>query len=59
MRHRSVYQPAGTDWFSGQRKVYSGARHGGGALAIGLALTVAAELGARRRARGHLGGARP
>ncbi len=48
MRHPSIYEPAGTDWFSDRRRPYSGAS-GGVSLVLGLALGLA--LGALHRRR--------
>lgn len=50
MRHPGVYEPAGTDWFSGRRQPY-GPLAGGLALVVGCALALGST-GVRRAPRG-------
>lgn len=56
-RHPAVYGPAGTDWFSGQRRAFQGALLGPLALLVGALAAVGGTAHAARTKRG--GGALP
>lgn len=51
MRHRSVYDPVGSEWFSGARAPYRGALAGPTVLLVGCAFALVA--GVRRRGATH------